>query len=301
MVGKCRSRLEKYYYDQNTGLCKTFYYSGCRGGANMFDSINQCVETCVQQEQLSRASLPQDLYVADPCQQDKVVGPCRAKKSRWFFNKESQNCEPFEYSGCRGNDNNFETQLDCQAKCQPMPNARSTQINVSPFDLPFTTLPERVPDRPLSCKTKEDLKTCLEVIRDNGIKCEEEDSLVIPEITISSLEQRDPCLEEKAVGRCKASFPRYHFDKDTRSCKPFNYGGCMGNGNNFANQASCEQVCSKHLGQNDRIPRQETRLRPTPKNEICKMAMDAGPCFALMPRYYFNFATRRCEEFLYGG
>jgi len=397
MVGKCRSRLEKYYYDQNTGLCKTFYYSGCRGGANMFDSINQCVQTCVQPEQLKRASIPQDLYVADPCQQDKAVGPCRAKKSRWFFNKESQNCEPFEYSGCRGNDNNFESQLDCQEKCQPMPNARSTQINVSPFDLPFTTLPERVPDRPLlggsmgggcpgcpssakitpeikmvaahgskkfagysqitgddcdhvklrevldvktqvvagtnyifsmvfdikegpncetktrrtcfnvyihkplTCKTKEDLKTCLEVIRDNGIRCEDEDSLVIPDITISSSEQLDPCMEEKAVGRCKASFPRFYFDKDTKLCKPFNYGGCMGNGNNFADQTSCEQVCSKHLGQNDRIPRQETRLRPTPKNEICKLAMDAGPCFALMPRFYFNFDTRRCEEFLYGG
>jgi len=397
LVGKCRSRLEKYYYDQNTGLCKTFYYSGCRGGSNMFDSINECVQTCVQPEQLKRASLPQDLYVADPCQQEKVVGPCRAKKSRWFFNKQSQNCEPFEYSGCRGNDNNFETQLDCQAKCQPIPNARSTQINISPFDLPFTTLPERVPDRPalggpsgggcpgcasstpitpdikmvaahgskklagysqitgddcdhvqlreilhvktqvvagtnyifsmmfdikegpncetktkrtcrniyihkpLSCRTKEDLKTCLEVIRENGIKCDEEDSLVIPEISLSSSEQVDPCMEEKAVGRCKASFPRYYFDKDTKSCKPFNYGGCMGNGNNFADQSSCEEVCSKHLGQNDRIPRQETRLRPTPKNEICKLAMDAGPCFALMPRFYFNFATRRCEEFLYGG
>merc|ERR1719158_894091 len=397
LVGKCRSRLEKYYYDQNTGLCKTFYYSGCRGGSNMFDSISECVQTCVQPEQLKRASLPQDLYVADPCQQEKVVGPCRAKKSRWFFNKQSQNCEPFEYSGCRGNDNNFETQLDCQAKCQPIPNTRSTQINISPFDLPFTTLPEVVPDRPslggptgggcpgcasstpitpdikmvaahgskkfagysqltgddcdhvqlrevldvktqvvagtnyifsmmfdikegpncetktnrtcrniyihkpLSCRTKEDLKTCLEVIRENGIKCDEEDSLVIPEISLSSSEQVDPCMEEKAVGRCKASFPRYYFDKETKSCKPFNYGGCMGNGNNFADQASCEEVCSKHLGQNDRIPRQETRLRPTPKNEICKLAMDAGPCFALMPRFYFNFATRRCEEFLYGG
>jgi len=399
MVGRCRSRLEKYYYDQNTGLCKTFYYSGCRGGSNMFDNINDCVQTCVQQEQLKRASLPQDLYVSSPCEQEKAVGPCRAKKSRWHFNKVTQNCEQFQYSGCRGNDNNFETQTECQAECQPMPNGRSTQINISPFDVPFTTLPEIAPERPmlggqlgggcpgcpspqpitpeikmvaahgakkfsgysqltggecehvklneildvktqvvagtnyifsmkldiksgpncetktqrtcsnihihkpLTCRTKEDLKTCLEIIRDNGIKCGDEDSLVIPEIMISPATKAaaDPCMQDKAVGRCKASFPRFYFDKDTKSCKAFNYGGCMGNENNFADQSSCEEVCSKHLGQNDRTPRQETRRRPTPKNQICKMAMDAGPCFALMPRFYFNFATRRCEEFLYGG
>jgi len=74
----------------------------------------------------------------------------------------------------------------------------------------------------------------------------------------------------------------------------------MGNENNFADKSSCEDVCSKHLVQNDRIPRIQGP-RPTPKNEICKMAMDAGPCFALKPRFYFNFATRRCEEFIYGG
>ena len=29
--------------------------------------------------------------------------------------------------------------------------------------------------------------------------------------------------------------------------------------------------------------------------------MEAGPCFALKPRYFFNFETRRCEQFIYGG
>ena len=106
--------------------------------------------------------------------------------------------------------------------------------------------------KPLTCRTKEDLKTCLEIIRDNGIKCGDDDSLVIPEIMISPATKAaaDPCMQDKAVGRCKASFPRFYFDKDTKSCKGFNYGGCMGNENNFADQSSCEEVCSKHLGQN---------------------------------------------------
>ena len=42
-------------------------------------------------------------------------------------------------------------------------------------------------------------------------------------------------------------------------------------------------------------------LRPTPRNPICQLAMEAGPCYALKPRFFFNFQSRRCEEFIYGG
>ncbi|KAK1172900.1 tissue factor pathway inhibitor 2-like [Acipenser oxyrinchus oxyrinchus] len=35
--------------------------------------------------------------------------------------------------------------------------------------------------------------------------------------------------------------------------------------------------------------------------EICLLPQDDGPCNALLPRYYYNRYTLRCEEFSYGG
>ncbi|RXM36353.1 Tissue factor pathway inhibitor 2 [Acipenser ruthenus] len=35
--------------------------------------------------------------------------------------------------------------------------------------------------------------------------------------------------------------------------------------------------------------------------EICLLPQDDGPCRGLLPRYYYNRYTLRCEEFSYGG
>lgn len=42
-------------------------------------------------------------------------------------------------------------------------------------------------------------------------------------------------------GRCKGFFPRYSFQQT--ECKPFIYGGCGGNANNFLTLEECQQHC----------------------------------------------------------
>eukprot|EP01026_Neomeris_dumetosa_P054075 TRINITY_DN4843_c1_g1_i1.p2 TRINITY_DN4843_c1_g1~~TRINITY_DN4843_c1_g1_i1.p2 ORF type:complete len:118 (+),score=3.98 TRINITY_DN4843_c1_g1_i1:107-460(+) len=39
----------------------------------------------------------------------------------------------------------------------------------------------------------------------------------------------------------------------------------------------------------------------TVENVICLQPSDIGPCFAAMPRYYFNPQSQTCEIFIYGG
>lgn len=44
-------------------------------------------------------------------------GHCKAIKERYFFNVDTGSCELFEYGGCGGNDNNFETMEACVETC----------------------------------------------------------------------------------------------------------------------------------------------------------------------------------------
>ena len=41
----------------------------------------------------------------------------------------------------------------------------------------------------------------------------------------------------------RASIPRYYYDKETRQCHGFTYGGCPGNTNNFETVEACEEAC----------------------------------------------------------
>ena len=150
--------------------------------------------------------------------------------------------------------------------------------------------------KPLQCK-KENFSNCLELIRTNKIDCGKDmgEEEVVEVESASADEEFDPCFLEKSVGRCRGSFNRYYFNPSSKSCVSFKYGGCMGNANNFADKKSCQQRCGHHM---EPAPRS---LMPTPVNPVCKLPMEAGPCYALKPRYFFNFDTRRCEEFIYGG
>jgi hypothetical protein len=37
------------------------------------------------------------------------------------------------------------------------------------------------------------------------------------------------------------------------------------------------------------------------KSERCSLIPDPGPCFALIPRYYYDNNEKKCKEFNWGG
>lgn len=45
-------------------------------------------------------------------------GPCRGLYQRWAFVAMKGMCIPFNYGGCRGNQNNFISQDDCMNTCK---------------------------------------------------------------------------------------------------------------------------------------------------------------------------------------
>ncbi len=46
-VGDCYGFRPKYFYDEDTNECHFFYYSGCGGNQNKFDTKKFCEQLCV--------------------------------------------------------------------------------------------------------------------------------------------------------------------------------------------------------------------------------------------------------------
>merc|ERR1712014_94969 len=61
---------------------------------------------------------------------------------------------------------------------------------------------------------------------------------------LQTLAKNPICSLEPVVGFCRAAHSRYFFDPETNECRPFIYGGCGGNDNNFPDLETCFDVCA---------------------------------------------------------
>ena len=59
---------------------------------------------------------------AEVCSQPREIGPCFEQHLRYYYDENMDECRPFVYSGCDGNDNNFESQEECYATCSVYPD-----------------------------------------------------------------------------------------------------------------------------------------------------------------------------------
>ncbi|XP_041092268.1 kunitz-type protease inhibitor 1-like isoform X2 [Polyodon spathula] len=133
-VGPCRAAFPRFNYDPVNQTCTKFIYGGCKGNANNYKSKEDCEGACAgvrADKDSHNSTLLVSKRMARPmkhsCEVAPVVGPCRASMPRFFYNSSSGSCQLFIYGGCQGNNNNYQTQAECQAKCSenlppvPMP------------------------------------------------------------------------------------------------------------------------------------------------------------------------------------
>ncbi len=128
--------------------------------------------------------------------------------------------------------------------------------------------------------------TCADVQCPDGERCDLVDVYCItepcPPIAQCVPEgSRDVCELALDRGPCRALIPRWGRNPESGRCERFNWGGCGGNGNNFATLADCEKACGAP--------------------DACELQPDPGPCRAFLPRWHYDEVNGRCERFIYGG
>ncbi|XP_074950079.1 tissue factor pathway inhibitor isoform X2 [Phalacrocorax aristotelis] len=175
-----------------------------------------------EEEDVLGAGLPPLKLGHSVCAMKADEGPCKAIHMRYYFNIQSRECEIFEYGGCHGNENNFLTLEECQKKCVVTDNFKQS--------ISCTTLPLLSDARELPQK-----------------------------MTLAKIKKEKPsfCFHEKDPGICRGYFSRYFYNKETKICEVFKYGGCLGNQNNFKSLEECQTTCQGNSNLLPIVPAEE--------------------------------------------
>ncbi|VEN50612.1 unnamed protein product [Callosobruchus maculatus] len=283
--GQCDGNFHKFYYDRRDGVCKVFAYGGCGGNRNNFDTMEECLTSC---------GASQDICTLPP-----VVGQCDGEYLQYYYDPNSDSCQPFNFGGCGGNYNRFQDQASCEQRCKKTPP--SVAVTPAP-QIPSDMAMCYQPADPGSCNDTyvsffydSNTRTCSPFTytgcggNSNRFNSEEQ-----CERQCGSFRGQDVCDMDRDPGPCRGYFVKYYYDKTTRQCEQFAFGGCQGNGNRFSSQEECEQICLTH---------EESKPNIT-TSDICRLSVDQGSCEgsgAYHKRWYFDDQRGECIAFIYSG
>lgn len=113
--GTCDKYKIYWYFNRVDRECVRFYYGGCDGNQNRFESRENCEMACKMSTE-EKALL---LKLPARCLATMEYGNnCGEIQPRWYFDTQNKLCYPFEYSGCGPeNSNRFDTHEDCNKTC----------------------------------------------------------------------------------------------------------------------------------------------------------------------------------------
>ncbi|XP_037560598.1 papilin-like isoform X1 [Dermacentor silvarum] len=317
-AGFCSNQQTIYYYDRHSRSCKTFSFTGCGGNDNHFLTQQECLEKCekpleearVQPAESEATQCPQlstcGLACPHCCQRREedgcIVCNCLAsemdaplKEASCLTTPEQcpAGCQSREASEscfaceCPTPDGTMKPALEYIAIQRPVSCPMTCVKQMSSRGVPRCHCPShgvcKLPLMEGSCHEKipryffNVTSGFCDVFTYTG--CDgNENNFASHEDCLAECE--DPCRLPMDPGRCNNDTQeRYYYNSQTGLCETFEYGGCEGNENNFAELESCKTRCE----------------------DVCSQPQDPGPCYAYLRRFYYDKIQDRCLPFIFGG
>ncbi|KAK2191742.1 hypothetical protein NP493_46g01054 [Ridgeia piscesae] len=318
VTGPCRASKRRYHFDAATGKCNEFTYGGCNGNANRFLKLESCESACQQFASITTA-VPAITTELETCSKPREAGECHTYTLRWYHDKMQEQCSQFVYSGCGGNDNNFQTEEECQRRCFSDQDTVATTTVAAPTT---TEAPGKctLPKETGKCEGFAQLSVTRWYYNTEAGQCEQfvyslcggnenrfpskeacEEECVQPAAIVEEPEEKtdssgddddfDICQLKQDMGTCYNYQIKWFYDASISRCRRFYYGSCGGNGNRFETREECVQMCV------------ERKVKPKlgVVEKACKLDPEVGPCNDTIDRWFYNTSSDHCELFVYGG
>lgn len=177
------------------------------------------------------------------CYLPSVAGSCEGEYMEWFYDTGVRACRQFQYGGCLGNGNRFQTKKECQATCMPQ---EEEEVCKKPKAEGACSgdYPRWFYDQEAGQCSQFSYSGCL---GNNNRFMTEGECQSTCQHAVKALKSERTCLLYPDVGDCKEggnqTLARWAYHPYNRRCVPFYYTGCGGNENNFPSQSACETVC----------------------------------------------------------
>lgn len=259
--GVCRGMFKKWFYNMTSFRCEIFYYGGCLGNENRFDTMDACIKQC-RDPVLGICALP------EPKQR------CRAGFPAYRFNPDKQRCEL--YRGCDHNENHFNTLEQCQERCG--------QFGRNPCFLPKDNGLKCTRGQPMQNYWFNSETQSCELFDYSG--CGGNGNNFVEESECWKTCQpfvKHPCNYPLKSGyACRDGTPQrvFGFNKRTKKCESYTYAGCGGYPNRFGKANECWTTCGTESG--------SKCMEPGPKNGL-----------GIVTKYYYDVKSDSCKSSRY--
>ena len=98
--------------------------------------MQKIAKNCKKLQKMRLTLDPDAVSVGERCRMAHDYGLCHGSQLQWFYDHRSQLCRSFQYSGCGGNANRFDTYGACSVVCSDL-NITTTSPKATTHAAPY--------------------------------------------------------------------------------------------------------------------------------------------------------------------